>query len=48
MTYYVGLWKSAFENEIVLAAKIFFVNFDFRNGCEDEFQDNNEKSCNWF
>ena len=22
----------------------FFVNFDFKNGCENEFEDNNEKS----
>ena len=21
----------------------FFVNFDFRNGCENEFENNNEK-----
>ena len=25
--------------------KNFFVNFDFKNGCKTEFQDNNEKSC---
>ena len=24
---------------------IFFVNFDFINGCKNEFEDNNEKSC---
>ena len=24
---------------------IFFVNFDFKNGGKNEFQDNNEKSC---
>ena len=23
----------------------FFVNFDFKNGCKNEFEDNNEKSC---
>ena len=27
--------------------KFFSVNFDFRNGCKNEFQDNNEKSSNW-
>ena len=24
---------------------IFFVNFDFKIGCKNEFQDKNEKSC---
>ena len=23
-----------------------FGNFDFQNGCKNEFKDNNEKSCN--
>ena len=23
---------------------IFFVNFDFKNGCKNEFEDNNEQS----
>ena len=27
---------------------IFFVNFDFKNGCKNEFEDNNEKSCSRF
>ena len=27
---------------------IFFVNLNFKNGCENEFQDNNEKSCSSF
>ena len=27
---------------------IFFVNFDFKNECENEFEDNNEKSCSRF
>ena len=27
---------------------IFFVNFDFKNGCKNEFQDNNAKSCSRF
>ena len=26
----------------------FFVNFDFKNECKNEFQDNNEKSCSGF
>ena len=26
----------------------FFVNFDFKNGCKNEFDDNNEKSCSRF
>ena len=25
--------------------EIFFMNFDFKNGCKNEFKDNNEKSC---
>ena len=28
--------------------EFFFVNFDFKNGCENEFEDNNEKSCRRF
>ena len=28
--------------------EFFFVNFDFKNGCKNEFQDNNEKSRSWF
>ena len=27
---------------------IFFVNFDFKNGCKNELEDNNEKSCRRF
>ena len=27
---------------------IFFVNFDFKNGCKNEFEDNNEKSRSRF
>ena len=33
--------KSAFENDF-LASKIFFINFDFTNGCENDFQDDKE------
>ena len=25
----------------------FFINFDFKNECKNEFRDNNEKSCSW-
>ena len=28
--------------------EIFYMNFDFKNGCKNEFKDNNEKSCSWF
>ena len=28
--------------------EFFFVSFDFKNGCKNEFQDNNEKSCSCF
>ena len=27
---------------------IFFLNLNFKNGCKNEFQDNNEKSWSWF
>ena len=35
----------AFENEIFWRQGIFFGNFDFKNGCKNEFEDNSEKSC---
>ena len=28
--------------------EIFYVNFDFKNGCQNDFEDNNEKSCSRF
>ena len=28
--------------------EFFFVNFDFKNGCKNEFEDNNENSCSRF
>ena len=27
--------------------EFFRMNLDFKNGCKNEFQDNNEKSCSW-
>ena len=30
------------------ARELFFVNFDFKNGCKKEFQANYEKSCSCF
>ena len=27
--------------------EFFFMNFDLKNGCKNEFKDNNEKSWNW-
>ena len=36
------------ENEFFLVPMIFFVNFDFKNECKNEFQDNNEKSWRLF
>ena len=27
--------------------EFFFMNFDFKNRCKNEFKDNNEKSCSW-
>ena len=26
---------------------IFYMSFDFKNGCKNQFKDNNEKSCSW-
>ena len=31
-----------------LVARIFYMILDFKNGCKNEFKDNNEKSCSWF
>lgn len=28
--------------------EFFFVNFDFKNGCKEEFEDDNEKSWSRF
>ena len=28
--------------------EFFFVNYDFKNGCNNEFEDNKEKSCSRF
>ena len=28
--------------------EFFFVNFDFKNECKNEFKNNNEKSCSRF
>ena len=28
--------------------EFFFVNFHFKNGCKNEFEDNNEESCSRF
>ena len=33
---------------IFFGEKEFFVDFDFKNGCKNQFQENNEKSCSWF
>ena len=27
--------------------EFFLMTFDFKNGCKNEFQENNEKSCSW-
>ena len=29
------------------AKEFFRINFDFKNGCKNEFKDNNEKSWSW-
>ena len=41
-----GTSKSAFGNELFSGVKEFsFKNFNFKNGCKNEFKNNNEKSC---
>ena len=39
-----------FISEVISKAvtDFFLVNFDFKNGCKNEFEDNNEKSCSRF
>ena len=27
------------------AKEFFYINFDFKNGCKNDFKDNNKKSC---
>ena len=39
----IELWKWNF-----LVSRNFFMNFDLKNSCKNEFKDNNEKSCSWF
>ena len=29
------------------AKEFFYMIFDFKNGCKNEFNDKNEKSCSW-
>ena len=46
---YDSYWKSVFENDIFSWCQgIFFVNFYFKNGCKNVFEDNNEISCSRF
>ena len=39
----IGLRKLNFFG----AKEFFYIIFDFKNGCKNEFKDNNEKSCSW-
>ena len=41
------LWKSGFENDLFWCQGIFFMKFDLKNSCKNEFKNNNEKSCSW-
>ena len=36
-----------FENEIFGCQGIFYINFDYKNGCKNEFKKFNVKSCSW-
>ena len=38
----IGLRKWNF-----LVSRNFFIDLDFKNGCKNEFKDNDEKSCSW-
>ena len=35
----------ALKMKFLWCQRIFFMNFGFKNGCKNEFKDNNEKSC---
>ena len=39
----IGLWKWNFFG----LKEIFFMTFDLKNGCKNEFEDNNEKLYSW-
>ena len=39
----IGLWKWNFFG----VTELFFIIYDFKNGCKNEFKNNNEKSCSW-
>ena len=43
----VSYWKNFHVPDLLLLKKFFFMNFHFKNGCENEFKDHNEKSYNW-
>ena len=45
IVYAVGMeiWKWNFFG----AKEFFYMIFDLKNGCKNEFKDNNEKSCSW-
>ena len=47
MQIYYYEWESTFENEFFSCQGIFFRNFDFKNECKNEFEDNNEKLLSW-
>ena len=41
----LSVWKSGLEKEFFFGVKeIFFLNFDLRNSCKNELEDNSEKS----
>ena len=51
--YCLGCWKGLVKNwplkmKFFWFQGVFSVYNDFQNWCENEIQDNNEKSCNWF
>ena len=40
------MYKNVLFISCFFGAKEFvYMNFDFKNGCKNEFKDNNEKSC---
>ena len=42
LSVYDDLQKSNFKNEIFLVTRIFFRNFDFKNGCKSVFENSNK------
>ena len=42
---YVLVYKNGASEMNFFAKEFFNMNFDIKNGCKNDFKDNNEKSC---